>query len=200
MTSFGNGHWNSAWIQQRLLFTQTTKHCNVQSHSQHGWPRTMKIQYTARILQSSIPENNTSCSHYYKVLWPRMSPVDQLVYTVTQMATAVFYYPREWACFVCSWRLALTFFSHWWLRVQVSHNLFLLIVYCVPAGQETAAKWHRENPAHVGTSQELTHSPCSWWNTLTCAMVRQGNMIIYAQESPGNTAWRNSTTEKNIFK
>lgn len=28
-------------------------------------------------------------------------------------------------------------------------------------GQETGAKQHRENPGSVGTSQELTQSPCS---------------------------------------
>lgn len=120
------------------------------SHSQWGWsffnkvldgrnhalrePEQWKFNTLPRIYRA-VYLNNTSCSHHCKVLWPCTSPVDQLVYTVTQMANAVFYYPGEWACFVCSWLLVLTFFSHWLLRVQVSHHLFLLIVYC-------ALVWH----------------------------------------------------------
>lgn len=38
---------------------------------------------------------------------------DQLAHTVTQVATAVFYYPRELAWSVRSWLLALTFLSRW---------------------------------------------------------------------------------------
>lgn len=39
--------------------------------------------------------------------------LDQLAQTVTQVATAVFYYPGEWACSVYSWLLALTFLCRW---------------------------------------------------------------------------------------
>ena len=108
---------------------------------------------------------------------------DQLVHTVTQVATAVFYYPGEWVHSVCSWLLALTFLGRWWLRVQVSHYLFLLIVYC-------ALMWYSscvdrkleandgENPATVGTSQALTQSPRSWWHMLNCTIITRGNLMI----------------------
>lgn len=69
---------------------------------------------------------------------------------VTQVTAVAFYYPGEWALSVCSWLLTVTFRSHQWLRAQVCHYLFLLIVYSTlmwrsswSVGQEVEVKWHR---------------------------------------------------------
>lgn len=98
---------------------------------------------------------------------------------VTQVATVAFYCPGEWAFSVCSRLLTVTFRSHQWLRGQVSHYLFLLIVYSAlmwwsswSARQEVEAKWHGgENLASVGTGQELMQLSCSRWHMLTFLMI-----------------------------
>lgn len=62
--------------------------------------------------------------------------------------------------------------------------------------QETGAKWHRENPARVKGSQELTHSLHNWWRVLACEMIIQGNlMTLWPPGSPRNMArWKSGTT------
>lgn len=74
---------------------------------------------------------NIFCSHHFIDLCPYVyaKRMDPFPHKATQVATAVFYYPGKQAFSVRSWLLALTFLCHQWLRVQVSHYLFLLIVY-----------------------------------------------------------------------
>lgn len=185
---------------QRLLFTQMTKHCNVQwfpsyihNREQHNSVKLPQIYITSVSKGYAVYLVLTAIKICIQV-WALCKEIeDQYAHAVTQVATAVFYYPGEWGCSVRLWLLALTFFCRWWLRVQVSHYLFLLIVYCVLMRDSSWVDRKQEpndtgkNPASVGTSQELTQSPCSWWHTLACAMMIQTNlMILHPPGYPGN--------------
>lgn len=82
------------------------------------------------------------------------------------------------------------FRSHQWLRGQVSHYLFLLIVYSAlmwwsswSVGQEVEAKLHGgEHLASVGTGQELMQLSCSRWHTLTFVMIIESPTLQDCQE------------------